>query len=453
MGRLLLLTLALLPSLASARELAVPVVREKRRAEDPDFKKAPDRKDYHSLVRHLGDCITDTEIPQNRVPGVDFFIGQLEQSLKQGNDLPLNAIAQNADQAREALRLAFNDLAAAGVPLATIREELKEVAVELEAVIENNDQAVHRLESVAEAARASVQAIVLQPPASPVGPVPMETLDAIDPQRPAILALRKRLEALGRKVGKAKTAVKRAKKYSAVAGGLGQNAGKLDADSLEHLGQRRTSGRSVRYESTMQSKEVILNANTHASEAVKGADEVLALVEEQLDGKHDGVRRALDRALETDGEIQEAKELSKQSAERINFNRDVRLNHYINHGWLSASGSRQNWWVGRAQMARSEGRVDSKKMDDAYRRAHASLDEAERVMAQGKMAVEKVEKALGEFTERPEDIAQRPLDVPEVREVKVVRSKPKKHVKSQALKVPKTFNVSDDEIMGSYDNR
>ncbi|PIP84047.1 MAG: hypothetical protein CO113_16110 [Elusimicrobia bacterium CG_4_9_14_3_um_filter_62_55] len=446
----------LAPGFAEAAAGAVPVLRARREAKSPEFNQAPTNDDLASLVLHLGDTIADKTKPQDRVPGVDFFLENLEESLREGNDLPRDNIVRNASSARESLRRAYNDLATAGAPplLTEVAKKLKEAADALVPLIARNQDQVRELEFVAVAARATVNAMTLRPPGSPGALVPLGRLNAIVPLKPEIQPIRDDLKKLVKQLAMAKKYVERARKSAASANARAERAGALDEEALKSLGQRRTRGIPTEYKTQMKSKKILMNANRYVVRAVEGADKTIGEFSRQLDPKNqEGLRWAVDRLLEADALAQQSRELQRRSGKRINFNHEVRLNKYIYNGWEVTRGTRREaWWLGRSNMAISEAQVDADKIEEAYRRAEAFSRRADEAARTGVASVKAVERSLGRFRDKPPLISYRELDVPAVKRARVERRQRKTpEVKSKRLKVPKTFDVPMDEIVGSYD--
>lgn len=419
----------------------------------PEFRKDPERQDLQALVKHVGSAIAAPAAAQASIASIDQFLNNLEGQLRKGNDVPRDRILRNADLAREHLRLAYNDLAEATAPeqLPEARDKLKEIAEELPPLLERNRAAVDRLVLVADSARATVGAMVLAPPESPGQPVPLASLGVIEPLRPELLILRERLKAVVKKVNKAKAFVLRAKASSETVEALAQLAEKLDDDALGHLSERRTRGVPAQYSSQMLSREVILNANKWLKHAVKKGEELVKRMEEQVDPKKEGIQRALAAAFEADRKTQNGKELVTRSGNRINYNHKMRLNDVIAHGYDVASDTRKPWWVGRARMAKNEGVVDSGKMDEASREAEEAAHTAEQVLKASVAEVERIDQELGRSEGRDRKLVKRELDVPAPRDIKGKANPANVKVVSKPLKIPRTLEVSDEEIMGSYD--
>ncbi|PCI32578.1 MAG: hypothetical protein COB53_12510 [Elusimicrobia bacterium] len=451
--RIILVVSLLAPLTAAAG--AVPIMRLRQEAKTPDFTKAPVQNDFGSLVLHLGDTIMDKKLPTQRVPGVDLFLGGLEDALHAANDIPRGRILRNASGARESLRLAFNDLSAAGSKphLKDIQKGLIAVAEDLEPLVLATEDSVRQLEAVAAAARAQVGAMVLVPPSSPGSKTPMYSLAAIVPLSPDIKKLRRRLRRYRKPLRKAKAYVRRARRRLTTINAFASQAENLDKNALRSLSQRRTRGIPTDYKTQMNSTKILKNANGYVERAVKGGEGVVAAMEDQLDPNFEqGLRWSVDRLLAADARIQLAKETMRQSAKRINFNHDVRLNKYIGYGWEITRGTpKEGWWIGRSNMAISEGRVDSGKIDEAYRQAAQAAAMARSASDAGMLSVKATTKTLGRFRDRPYRMPRRKLDAPALPQVRRARYRPKAEVPSKKLKVPKTFNVSMDEITDSYD--
>lgn len=453
--RLILAASILFPSSASAAVGAVPVLKARPDSRTPDFSQAPVENDFASLVLHLGDTIMDETMPQKRVPGVDRFLAGLEDALHEGNDIPRGRIVRNASAARDSLRRAFNDLSAAGSKphLKDISSGLAEIAEELIPLIVRAEDAVREIGAVADAARAQVGAMVLRPPASPGAKTPLYRLDAIAPLEPEIKKLMKRLRLHQKRLAVARGYVGRAKKQASEINGFAAHAGHLDEKALGHLSQRRTRGIPADYKTQMFSQKIIENANGYVVRAVESGEKIVKEMEDQLDPKFEqGLAWSLNRLLEADGRIRLAAEAARQSGKRINFNHEVRLNKYISNGWEVTQGTRrENWWIGRSNMAISEAQVDSGKIDAAHAAAARAAGMAGEAARAGTASVKRLGKSLGRFRDRPYRMPGRKLDVPPLPKVRRAKDKPKADAPSQKLKVPKTFNVSDQEITNSFD--
>lgn len=449
-----LLALSVAQAYAQKRSFNIPGARGPDEEPVPDFRKTPSRRDLQSTVKHLGLCITAPGTSQDGLATIDQFLNDLEANLQKGNDVPRDRILRNAELARESLRLAYNDLAEAISPqsLQETRDKLKEISEELPPLLERNHASVDKLAEVAGIARNTVGVMQLAPPASPGQPVPIQTLANIEPLRPELLELRKRLKVALAKLKKTKAFVARAKERAAEVDGFAEGAQKLDEEALGHLNERRTRGVNAQYQTKMYSREVILNANKWLKGSVEKAEEVVKKMEDQVDPAKDGVRKALEDTFEADRKTMNGRELETRSGNRINYNHKMRLNDVIRHGWESASDQRRVWWVGRAQMAKDEGEVDSGKMDAARDEAIEAAKAAERGSEVAKRAMEQLDAAIGRTDERAPDLKRKLIDVPAPRDIK---GKPKagdSKVKSKPIKIPHTLEVSDDEIINSYDH-
>lgn len=439
---------------AQKRAFAVPGARGPDEEPVPEFRKTPVRRDLQSTVKHLGLCITAPGVSQDGLATIDQFLNDLERNLQKGNDVPRDRILRNAELARESLRLAYNDLAEAVAPetLQETRDKLKEISEELPPLLERNRASVDKLGEVAGSAKNTVSAMVLVPPESPGSPVPVATLANIEPVRPELLELRKRLKVALLKLKKTKALVARAKERAAEVDGFAEGAQKLDEDALSHLNERRTSGVNAQYQTKMFSREVILNANKWLKGSVEKAEEVVRKMEDQVDPAKEGVRKALEDTFEADRKTMNSRELETRSGNRINYNHKMRLNDVIRHGWESASDQRRPWWVGRAQMARDEGVEDVGKMDAAKDEAEEAARGAERGSQLALRTMRQLDEAIGRSDERARDLKRKVIDVPAPRDVK---GKPKagdSKVKSKPIKIPHTLEVSDSEIIHSYDH-
>lgn len=458
MSRAALLAAALLAlsageGYAQKRAFIVPGARGPDEEPVPDFRKTPSRRDLQSTVKHLGILITAPGVSQDGLATIDQFLNDLEANLQKGNDVPRDRILRNAELARESLRLAYNDLAEAVAPesLQETRDKLKEISEQLPPLLERNRASVEKLAEVAGVAKDTVGAMVLAPPESPGQPVPIQTLANIEPLRPELVELRKRLRVALAKLKKTKALVARAKERAAEVDGFAEGAQKLDEEALGRLNERRTRGVNAQYQTKMYSREVILNANKWLKTSVEKAEDVVRRMEDQVDPAKDGVRKALDDAFEADRKTMDGRELETRSGNRINYNHKMRLNDVIRHGWESASDQRRHWWVGRAQMARDEGVEDSGKMDAALGEAVEAGKGAERAAELAARAMRQLDEAIGRTDERARQLRRKVIDVPAPRDVK---GKPKagdSKVKSKPIKIPRTLDVSNEEIIGSYD--
>ncbi|MBI5595637.1 MAG: hypothetical protein HY928_06045 [Elusimicrobia bacterium] len=457
--RFLALALILGPAATAAageaRQFFVPKGSVRQEETPPEFKKDPTRQDLQALVRHFESCISNPPTPVEGMASIDQFLEMLERNLRMGNDIPRDRILRNADQAREGFRRAFNDLAEATSPglMQETRDALLEVAEELKPLDEKNAESVLRLGQVADSARGTVSMMVLQPPESPGRPVPVENLSFVVTLRPEILPLREKLKKVYPKLKRAKALIERAKQRSVTLAKFAEKAGKLDEDALGHLSERRTRGRKANYETRMLSREIILNANKWLLKTIEKSDQVIKLMEEQMDPKKEGVHKAVNELLIADRVTMDSKELITRSGNRINFNHKKRLNGVIRHGWETASENRRPWWVGRSQMARNEGVVDSGKMDEAKGQAEESGRTADGTIQETMASIKRLDEALGRSEERPPEIARRVLDVPAPSDPEGAPIAADERVKSKPIKIPHTLDVSDAEIISSYDNR
>ncbi|MFA5138455.1 MAG: hypothetical protein WC728_04410 [Elusimicrobiota bacterium] len=458
MARFILAVLlaSILAADAHAGRLKAPSFDTRKEERDPDFRRSPPREDLYTLVKHLEDCIGGNGVSPH-IPGVDLFMLNLEKQLRKGNDIPRDRILRNADLAREVLRLAYNDLTEAMSPekLSTARDILREVGEELTPIQERNRASVSQLRSVAQTARATAAAMQISPPDSTGRPVPVEQLSEIQPLGPELSPLRQNLKKAAEKIAKAKGYVLRAKSRIETVDGLAQTAETLDKEALGRLGQRRTRGTPTQYQVKMQSRDVILNANKWLGRAVEGAEDVIRQMEAQLKPAEEGMRKSVDKTGEADAKTQDGKELQTRSGNRINFNHGRRLNiqieGVIRRGWEAASDKRKPWWEGRARMAKSESTEDASKADDAYREAERKARDAEQALRAASEALDNIDDELGRSESKPEALAKRNLNVPAPRDPKGKSVAGGSKVRSKPLKIPRTLDVTNQEILQSYD--
>lgn len=449
-----LLALSVGQGYAQKRSFNIPGARGPEEEPVPDFKKTPSRRDLQSTVKHLGLLITAPGVSQDGLATIDQFLNDLEANLQKGNDVPRDRILRNAELARESLRLAYNDLAEAIAPetLQETRDKLKEISEELPPLLERNRASVEKLADVTNQARGTVGAMVLSPPESPGSPVPIATLANIEALRPELLELRKRLRVALAKLKKTKALVARAKERAAEVDGFAEGAQKLDEEALGHLNERRTRGVNAQYQTKMYSREVILNANKWLKSSVEKAEDVVRKMEDQVDPAKEGVRKALEDSFEADRKTMDGRELETRSGNRINYNHKMRLNDVIRHGWESASGQRRHWWVGRAQMARDEGVDDVGKMEAARDEAVEAGRAAERAAEVAARTMKRLDEAIGRSDRREPSLKRKVIDVPAPRDVKGKPKSGDSKVKSKPIKIPRTLEVTDDEIIHSYDH-
>jgi predicted nucleic acid-binding Zn-ribbon protein len=446
----------LLATDAHAGRPKVPTFDTRQEERDPDFRRSPPREDLYTLVRHLEDCIGGNGVSPH-IPGVDLFMLNLEKQLRKGNDIPRDRILRNADLAREVLRLAYNDLAEAMSPdkLSKARDILREVGDALNQVQERNRASISHLRSVAQTARATASAMQISPPDSTGRPVPIEQLSDIQSLDPELSPLRPDIRKAAEKIAKAKGHVLRAKGRIATVEDLAQTAATLDKEALGRLGQRRTRGTPMQYQVQMQSRDVILNANKWLTRAVEGAEDVIRQLEAQLKPAEEGMRKALDKTGEADAKTLDGKEIQTRSGNRINFNHGRRLNiqieGVIRRGWEAASEKRRPWWEGRARMAKSESTEDASKAEEAHRTADHAARDAEQTLKAAFEALGRIDEELGRSETKPNALAKRDLNVPAPRDPAGKVVKGGNAVKSKPLKIPHTLNVSNQEILQSYD--
>ena len=202
----------------------------------------------------------------------------------------------------------------------------------------------------------------------------------------------------------------------------------------------------------MLSREVILNANKWLKHAVKKGEDMVRRMEEQVDPKKESIQKALAAAFKADRMTQNGKELVTRSGNRINYNHTMRLNDVIARGYEVAADTRKPWWVGRARMAKNEGVEDSAKMEDARRDADQAAAAAEQAGKTGAAAMALIDQDLGRSEGVDRKLDKRELDVPVPRDLPGKANPAAARVKSKPLKVPHTLEVTDEEILGSYDS-
>ena len=442
---------SMVPSQWTVAETAVPALKAPKERADPDFRQPPRDQDLREHMLDLQSAISSMDIPPKNIPGIDYFIVHLEKALRRGTDVPRDDILHNADTARETLRLAYGDMSETAFPLLPrAQDALDEVAQALSGLLDRNRGSVDLLRSVADSAQATASAMVLEPPESPGGLVPVETLCGIASLESELKPLRERLKKASKDVKKAKALVRRALERSEHLERLAGKAAEFDKDAAGHARQRRTLGRPDPNRVPLQSRDVILSANHALQRSARRAGDIAGAMERQLDPGQDGLRRAVDKALEADALTQNAKALEVQSGVRINYNHTVRLNDLIRRGWEAARPERRQWWVGRAGMAKGEARTDAGKMDAAHAQALEGAETAEQLLQSGLSGVADIDGLLGPSRMRLRAIAQRFSDAP-APTVAVRKRPPGKDVDSQALKRPGAFSSGGRDVRRTFD--
>ncbi|HVE13346.1 MAG TPA: hypothetical protein VNI01_08140, partial [Elusimicrobiota bacterium] len=355
----LLAALLLAAPAAALPRRAVPQIDSPEEQEDPDFHKLPAGQDLRSLVSHVRDTISGpagTGSGSGSIPSVDLFISNLEGQLRRGNDLPRDKILRNADAGRDSLRAAYNQLTQVEALLPGVRDAFAGANEKLLPALQRNAESLRRLKEVAETARAMVEQIVVERPASPGKPPSTAELNAIASQEAELRALTALLRQAEQDLKKAKGLLAGLKGSSAQIQELADKAAVLDQDALGHVGQRRTRGAAVTYRTDMNSREVLANANRWLQSATNRAEAIVRLMEQ------DATLKAVERATEADVATMNARDRDISLAERLVFNHDVRLNDLIQYGYDVASDERRQWWVGRAGAAKASCAEDSGKM-------------------------------------------------------------------------------------------
>jgi len=449
------LLFGLAPCAAQAARPKPPSVQAPNEQLDPEWRTAPSEEDLQTLVLHLRHTITDPSDSGALIAGIDLFLNKLEKSLmRQGNDLPRDAILRNASSARESLRAAYTDLGDAAAPggLPKSRDALRQIYDELLQLVEQNRGSVDTLEGVANGARSTASGMVTEPPESPGSPVPLDVAAGVRSLRPSLYPLRTRLKEIDKKLAQAKKSIRRAKSLSTKIDSLAEKAGDLDKNAVEFLSERRTRGTPAKYKVKLSSRDVILNANRWLKRAVQRAEGVSRMIQDQLDSEKDGLRKAIARALVADKKVMEARKTSIESGDRINFNHTKRLNGVIRQGYDNSTAQRRQWWVGRAGRAKGESEADAGKMDEDHEAAKEEAGTAESALRAALDSLDRLDQALGSSIGRVPEIDKRVLTVQAPRHPK---GKPKtgartKH-KSKGIKIPHTLDVPDDEVLRSYD--
>jgi len=457
LGTFLIASILALP--AGARTRGIPVVHSAAESAVPRFEQDPSGRDLYSRLVHFWDTITDMETPQNNVPGVDFFLSQLESNVKQGLDAPTAEIALNADTAREGLRLAFNDIAEPkALPrLEKILEDLREAARELAPLLEENKTTVDGMSWLADQGEATASGFVLEPPNSSGSRVPIEVLQSVHELRPRLIKLQRKLDRHAKKIAKVRTAVGKAEKRAKVIRTLADRAGDLDQATIGRLSAGRTRGHRRDYDVDLTSERVIRNSHLRLSGTIEKAEEVLDEAEKQLDPELPGLRRAIDALLLADSKTTLGKEWQRRSGKRINWNHEMRMLDSIKNGYEAAPDYRREWWIGRSQMAIDESDEDARKMREAWRDAERYAQEAKRVYEEAFTTFEELSVKLGDLPGQPRPLYRRKLDIPSVQKtaatMKHRKGKQNKKTKSKKLRMPRSFDMTDSEIIGSYDRR
>jgi len=333
----------------------------------PGLPQEPREPGLQTIVLHLRHCITDPVSPESEVAGIDLFLSNLEKRLRKGNDPPRDRILRNADLAREYLRLAYNDMAEAAAPdlLSQSRDKLKDIS----------DQLAHDPRSQPRLRRSAGGHSRLCPGLGRRHVHGSPGLDRlVDPRRgpfrhqapaprahpPARQAQGRREEAPeGEVLSQARQGPLRGRGWTGREGG---RAGQGRRGPPKRAADPRHAG-PVQDQDAV--REVILNANKWLKKSVEKGEEIAKLMEAQLDPKQEGMRKTFDKSVESDGKTQDGKGARDAQLQPDQTSTTSGAGHRDRRrhppGWEAAPENRRAWWVGRAQMAKSEAETDSGK--------------------------------------------------------------------------------------------
>ena len=437
-----------------------PPIQAPQEQRDGDIRVEASGENLAALVEQLWDCISGKGMPIDAIPGIDLFLRKLEKQLQErGSDLPRDKILRNAGLARETLRVAYNDMADATAPelLYAAGDKLAEFAEELQSILRRNRQSIEKVKKAAAACKATSSAMQIRPPDSPGEKVSLDILCDIASLRDELLALKPKLKEVSERVKKARAYARRAGGRAPDVDGLAETAAALDKDANERLNERRTRGAPDKRTANAQSRAVIANASKWLKRSAKKAEDIAAMMEALLDPKREGAAMALERSLQADAKTLDARDITFRSGVRINYNHGKRLNIKIDgairRGWNKAKGSqkRQPWWEERARMAKSEEVAAAGEAQNAVAEAEKKAQESER-LAQGVLdAVQRIRDELGRPGPKLAKIDAITLEVPDPRHPDGKPSPVDKPIKSKPLKIPRTLDVPNQEILRSYD--
>ncbi|MFA5137882.1 MAG: hypothetical protein WC728_01525 [Elusimicrobiota bacterium] len=441
------------PSWSAPKPPPISGLREEEK--DPDFTRDPAKKDLINLVIHLSDAITDKYVKENNVPGMDFFVDNLQAELRRnGNDSPRNDILNNAREARRELRDAYADLKKALLPLIAARDPLEEVDEELKKLLAKNGENLDKVREVSDKLKELVAQMRADPPDSPGEKVDPSLLKDVEGLSSYLEPLPEKLKQASKKIGEAKPWIDTAKHRVEALRRLGEKAGELDDTAMKHLSERRTRGLPADYSPDFTSRKVIENANDWLSKCVEKALKVHELMESLTEpGK--GLDKTVSDMMEANAKTQAAKETALEQVPAADQEHQ-RIREDIRPAWQRAKTQEEKQkQVRRAEQAKAKAEEASKKTEDSVKQAEEQYKKAKGSADKAAEDMKKLQELLGK--EPADDLAEIEelfIDVPDPSGPKDLGSRRNgKKTASKPLRWPKVLDDSPERVIQEYGER
>jgi len=378
------------------------VYTDKREEDDPDFTRDPDRDDLISLVKHVADLIADRNLPQDSLPGMDLFMDNLQEEMKDGTDLPRYEILMNADSARGVMAAGYDELRFGLVPMIVAYEKLKTIDKGLKPVVQKNTaEDAPAIEEASQTLKPAAQAIQTDPPSAQGAPADASAVKKIQDQSRDLKPLKPLSEQAKEKLKDAKQRIAAVEALVPVLEQYGQKAGDLENKSQNSLADSRTSGGTRDVGRQMTSKKVIENAAKWMKKAVEKAKKVHKELEELAEPK-EGLPKALGAAEAASAAAMGAKEALEQSEQAINQSMK-QVDGPIHAAWEAAQEESEK----QKQVAKAQEEKD--KAEKSAESGEKAAQKAKKASADLKKASKKTADKLAKLREKfgnPDDADQ-----------------------------------------------
>lgn len=402
----------------------------------------------------------------NRIKGMDRFIVSLANEMgpdergQSRSDIWNYKSYQNATQAREKVKTAYDKLKDGARMLTEQKDKLKEVLDVLERVSQNHQRFVDFMRPTPQSIETFVPQItpatVDEPPRVEGGPVELGLLENIQPQQPFLDPVQARVEQAAQKIQQAKSYIDQAKgivdgldHYAQTAKYIVQEARKLQEE--KRLPGQRSGGGSER---PSLGEQVIRDAQQALRRTVAKAE---AAQEEfdRLTRPREGFSDSSEKETKAEEKITQGKESLREDGNAVDGNAAAvraQIEPWNNADPQDPVPQRQQI-AAATQQQRAQADQKIPKAQQTLRDTEQAEQESRQVFQQLKEDFEKAGKLLGK--KRGDQIPDLPdlnlsVDQP------AVRSRASRNTRRGGSKRPKQPEVLDtpaDHIVGEMDGR
>lgn len=439
----------------------MPTIQEQdEEREDRDWKRDPERDHLPGLVGHLGDLITDQGPRENNVPGVDYFVNKLQDTLKKGSDAPRWRVLRNAKDARDQLRDGYDEMRKAVEPLIEARKIMREAGEILLPAVQGEVEDAGKTKEAADSIKAAADPIETDPPDAKGPDADAAAVQPIEPRDKDLEPVSEKLKEIKDKklVEEARKWAEKAKVRGKTVELMAKEAEKIEKEIAQALGQRRTRDVANDINPEFTAKQVIDNANKWLIKAQKLADKAVAAVE-KLTKPDDGFGKVEKLAKASDKANMFAKISAERSAKKVD-GEAKKVKGPIRQEWEAADqleepekSAKKKEAVDKATESKTAADEAAAKAKEASEKAVKAAETADETLQKAVKEVKKLEKMLG--PDPADDLPNLPdlmLDAPEPKPGPKAPSQHAgpKNVKSRGLKYPKVLDVEGARVLGEY---